>query len=278
VDGVLQADSGLMSLIGLPGNEPCKVQAPVVDVTTGYIACTGILARLAERHATGRGGHVDVNLFNSALALQQSSLTSFFADGQSPVRSGSAAPYAAPNQAFETVDGWIMVAAYMPDRWTRLCALLGLPSLATDARFATSPLRVANRAAMTELLTAVFRQRSADAWMDVLQAADILCAKVAQYEDVARHPQLRSNAMLASVDVPGIGPVRMPGFPINSGPSNAQGFRPAPSLGQHTHTVLRELGYDHDDIAQLAESGAVHCAREADAAHHRSPEPQALAD
>jgi crotonobetainyl-CoA:carnitine CoA-transferase CaiB-like acyl-CoA transferase len=149
--------------------------------------------------------------------------------------------------------------------------------LVTDARLATSPLRVANRAAMTELLTAVFRQRSTDVWMDVLQQADILCAKVAQYEDVARHPQLRANAMLSSVDVPGIGPVRMPGFPINSGVSNAQGFRPAPSLGQHTHSVLRELGYDHDDIAQLAESGAVHCAREADATHHRSPEPQALA-
>lgn len=260
VDGIIQADSGLMSLIGLEGAEPCKVQAPVVDVMTGYVAAMAVLAKMAQRTRDGQGGHLDVNLLNSALALQQSSLTSWLADGVLPERVGSAAPYSAPNQAFQTRDGWVMVAAYMPERWTRLCGLLGLPHLATDARFATSPQRVANRQALVSLLTEVFRTRGTEEWLALLGAADILCARVASYEDVAAHPQVAANGMLAEVPHARHGSVRMPGFPVNSAQANAHPHRAAPACGQHTRQVLRECGFSDADIAALQSSRAVHCA------------------
>ncbi|RZT31815.1 CaiB/BaiF CoA transferase family protein [Cupriavidus agavae] len=256
VDGILQADAGLMSLVGLPDSEPCKVQAPVVDVMTGYIAVVGILAKLAQRARDGRGGHLDVNLFNAALALQQSSLTSYLADGQLPVRAGSAAPYAAPNQAFRTADGWIMVAAYMPDRWRRLCETLGVAALADDARFVTSPLRVANRAAMVEALTQAFVTRSTESWLDALQAADILCARVAAYDDVVAHPQAAANGMIAQIEHPVLGTLRVPGFPVCSAEVNARPARPAPACGQHTEQVLREFGFGEAQIATLCEAAA----------------------
>jgi crotonobetainyl-CoA:carnitine CoA-transferase CaiB-like acyl-CoA transferase len=258
VDGIVQADSGLMSLIGMPGSEPCKVQAPVVDVMTGYVACMGILAQLAQRSRDGRGGQLDVNLLNSALALQQSSLTGYFADGELPVRSGSAAPYSAPNQAFETADGWIMVAAYTPPRWESLCRLLGLPHLLEDPRFSTSPLRVANRLAMVEVLTEVFRTRKTDEWLPVLREADILCARVATYEDVVAHPQVIANHMISEVQHPTLGTLRMPGFPIDSAQANARPFLVAPSCGEDTWTVLREAGYSDEEMAALRDCGAVH--------------------
>jgi crotonobetainyl-CoA:carnitine CoA-transferase CaiB-like acyl-CoA transferase len=257
VDGILQADSGLMSLIGLEGAEPCKVQAPVVDVMTGYVAAMAVLARLLQRGRDGEGGHLDVNLLNAALTLQQSSVTSYLADGERPVRAGSAAPYSAPNQAFETRDGWIMVAAYMPDRWTRLCDLLGLPGLAADPRFASSPLRVANRGAMVDALTAVFRTRTTGEWLAVLRGGDILCAPVAGYEDVVRHPQVDANGMLVGLAHPELGTIRMPGFPVDSARANALGHRSAPSCGQHTRQVLREIGLGDAQIAALAREGAV---------------------
>jgi crotonobetainyl-CoA:carnitine CoA-transferase CaiB-like acyl-CoA transferase len=259
VDGVVQADSGLMSLIGLPEGEPCKVQAPVVDVMTGYVACVGVLAKLAQRARDGRGGQLDVNLLNSALALQQSSLTSYFADGQLPVRAGSAAPYSAPNQAFETADGWIMVAAYTPDRWQRLCELLGLPHLVDDPRFATSPLRVAHRGQMVEALTRAFRTRPTGEWLPVLKEADILCAPVATYEDLMQHPQVAANRMIGEVRHPELGPIAMPGFPINSSECNAQPSRAAPACGQDTRAVLLGVGYNDQDVDVLCEWGAVHC-------------------
>ena len=259
VDGIVQADSGLMSLIGLPGGEPCKVQAPVVDVMTGYVACMGVVAKLAQRARDGEGGHLDVNLLNSALALQQSSLTSYFADGELPVRAGSAAPYSAPNQAFQTSDGWIMVAAYTPDRWRRLCEVLGLPQLIDDPRFATSPLRVANRPQIVEALTRAFTTRSTQDWLPVLKDADILCAPVATYEDVVRHAQVAANRMIGEVEHATLGTIRMPGFPINSAAENSQPSRSAPSCGQDTRAVLLGMGYSADDIAALLERRAIHC-------------------
>ena len=260
VDGIVQADSGLMSLIGSEGAEPCKVQAPVVDVMTGYVAVMAVLAKLTQRERDGQGGHLDVNLLNAALALQQSSLTSYLADGQLPVRVGSAAPYSAPNQAFETRDGWVMIAAYMPERWTRLCELLGLPQLATDPRFATSPLRVAHRQEMVAALASVLKRKSTDEWLPLLRAADILCARVASYEDVTRHPQVAANAMVAQADHPLHGRVRMPGFPVNSVQANAEPHRAAPACGEHTRPVLRDAGLSDGEIAALQRSQAVHCA------------------
>lgn len=256
VDGILQADSGLMSIIGVPGAEPCKVQTPVVDVITGHIACTAIVAKLLQRARDGQGGHLDVNLLNSAIALQLPSIASYLSDGALPERIGSAAPYSAPNEAFETADGWIMVAAYMSGRWERLCAVLGSAKLLEDERFATSTSRTAHRPQMREALAGAFRQRTTADWLERLQAADILCAKVAGYDDLVRHPQVQANGMLTQVDVPQVGPVTLPGFPINSVQENARPRRAAPRLGQDTREVLRDCGVDAAVIERLLDSGA----------------------
>jgi crotonobetainyl-CoA:carnitine CoA-transferase CaiB-like acyl-CoA transferase len=256
VDGILQADSGLMSLIGSPDNEPAKVQAPVVDVVTGYVACVGILAKLAQRERDGLGGQLDVNLLNCALALQQPALTSYLANGVLPERIGSAAPYSAPNEAFQTADGWIMVAAYIGDRWSRLCTALNLPHLIADERFDTSAHRVANRAAMRKALNEPIGTRSTAHWLAVFCEADILCAPVASYADVERHPQVDANAMIAQMVHPTLGTIRTPGFPINSVECNALPHAPAPSRGQHTREVLAQCGFGDDAITRLIDERA----------------------
>jgi crotonobetainyl-CoA:carnitine CoA-transferase CaiB-like acyl-CoA transferase len=259
VDGVLQADSGLMSIIGMPGTEPAKVQAPVIDSFTGYVAATGILARLHERAASGKGSHLDINLFSSALALQQVSLTNFFVEGQDPDLLGSAAPYSAPNEAFQTADGWLMLAAYNGNRWERLCDVIGLPELAGDPRFSSSPMRVTNRQEMRRALGTAFRTRPTQAWLDALLAADILCAPVARYSDLARHPQLAASRMIASVEDPRHGRVRSPGLPIDSFEANARPHRPAPALGEHSRELLEGLGIGTLEIEALLSAGVVGC-------------------
>jgi crotonobetainyl-CoA:carnitine CoA-transferase CaiB-like acyl-CoA transferase len=263
VDGILQADTGLMSLIGVPGAEPCKVQAPVVDIITGHIACTGVLAKLAQRARDGQGGHLDVNLMNCAIALQAPALASYLADGVLPTRIGSAAPYSAPNEAFETADGWIMVAAYMGDRWQRLCDTLDLPGLAEDERFRSAEQRTRHRAEMRAALRPAFLAKPTAAWIDQLLAADVLCARVADYDDLARHPQVHANGMLPRVDVPGHGALQLPGFPINSRQENQVAHRPAPRLGQDTRVVLRAAGLGEQEVRQLLTTGAARAERSA---------------
>jgi crotonobetainyl-CoA:carnitine CoA-transferase CaiB-like acyl-CoA transferase len=246
-----------MGLIGDDTSGPHKVQAPIVDVSTGYIGALAVLGALMERQKTGRGNYLDISLFATAVALQQSAITSFLGDGQQPAKIGSAAPYSAPNEAFEANDGWIMVAAYIGERWDRLCKLLELPHLVKDPRFKTSSDRVTNRAAMREELGKAFRRRSCAEWLACLSNADILCSRVADYADVLANPQLSHLNLLISLDHPADGTFRTPGLPINPRESNQIPFSPPPRPGEHARSILAELGYTSVEIEALLASRAI---------------------
>jgi crotonobetainyl-CoA:carnitine CoA-transferase CaiB-like acyl-CoA transferase len=257
VDGILQAASGLMGLIGDEAAGPCKVQAPIVDVSTGYVATTAVLAAVVEQMRTGHGSFLDVSLLATAVALQTSALTGFLGDGEQPARIGSAAPYSAPNEAFATADGWVMLAAYIGDRWRRLCAILDVPELIEDVRFDTSSNRVRNRPAMRAALAPSFaRQTSADL-IAQLKAADIPCSKVADYPDLMEDPQVAHLGMVVALDHAEDGRFRTVGQPINSREANAVSFAPPPRAGEHARSVLDGAGYTAAEIEALLASGAV---------------------
>jgi crotonobetainyl-CoA:carnitine CoA-transferase CaiB-like acyl-CoA transferase len=235
VDGVLQAVSGLMSITGQEGEPPSKVQAPVVDMITGYHATIAVLAALRRRAAGTAVGRLDVNLFASALMLQQIPLAGYLTAGDVPVRSGSGAPYATPNEAYETADGYILIAAYQEERWQQLCRALERPELAEDPRFATLPERMAHRAALTAELNHTLRARETESWIAMLQTADIICAPVADYPLVARSPQIAAAGFFTTTLHPKAGEVRMPGFAIGGRPLAPR--RPAPLLGEHNELL-----------------------------------------
>jgi crotonobetainyl-CoA:carnitine CoA-transferase CaiB-like acyl-CoA transferase len=134
---------------------------------------------------------------------------------------------------------------------------LALSDLADDARFDTSPKRVANRDAMRALLGAVFRTRSAEHWLAELRKVDVLCTRVATYQDVVAHPQVAASGMIAGMDHPDFGTVRVPGFPINTRETNAEPHMPAPAPGQHSAAILSSFGYSPRDIADLIDRKAV---------------------
>lgn len=257
VDGVVQAVSGLMSAIGEADSAPMKVQVPVADMTTGYLATSAVLAALRVRDATGQGQHLDVSLYNSALMLQQSAIASFLASGEKPVRSGSAAPYSAPNEAYPTRDGWIMIAAYHDDRWQAFCAVLEAPELAADPRFATNAQRVANR---RQLMAEVARRLAAcgsATWQQRLEAADIICAPIADYDMVLASPQLAHNGVIVEMRNVDAGVVRMPGAAIGDRDAQSRVRRGPPAVGEHSREILAQFGFEPAEIATLVAAGAV---------------------
>ena len=251
IDGIMQAASGLMGLIGVEETEPCKVQAPVVDIFSGYVAGNAILAQLIETGRTGRGEHLDVNLFASAIALQQSAVTAYLGEGAPPVKLGSAAPYSAPNEALQASDGWVMVAAYLSDQWPRLCRLLGLDWMIEDSRFRTSSDRVVNRAVMRDHLSAAFKSESCATWLAKLEREDIICSKVLSYPEVVNHPQLDHLNLIIQTENLNLGVFQTPGFPVNSRDCNKEPYGAPPALGQHTKEVLRASGYADARIDKL---------------------------
>ncbi|MCU6619324.1 CoA transferase [Achromobacter mucicolens] len=259
VDGIIQAASGLMSTLGIAGGEPVKVATPVADMVTAYIATIAILAACNAAQRSGQGEYLDISLYNATLMLQQIGYASFFASDAVPAKAGSAAPYAAPNEAYQTLDGWIMVAAYHPQRWQALCAALGAAELEHDPRFASNECRVAHREELRRVLTPLFRQRATEAWVSRLSGLDILCAPVANYDDVVRSQEYAASGIDSWVDHPVAGKVRMPGFA--PGPAHAASahdpITAAPTLGQHSRQILNECGYDTAEIDAMFSSGVL---------------------
>ena len=257
VDGIVQAVSGLMSQVGSEGAPPMKVQIPAADMVTGFLAATAILAALRVRDTTGRGQQLDVSMYNSALMLQQSAIASYLSSGELPVRSGSAAPYAAPNEAYPTKDGWIMVAAYHEDRWKAFCRVIGDPALATRAEFATNPQRVANRTSLAREVALRLAAKTSAEWQALLEQADVICGPIAEYDEVLASPQLVHNGAIVQMQHPKAGVVRMPGAAFGDRDAQSRVHHPPPMIGEHSREVLAMFGFDAAEIDALVASGAV---------------------
>jgi crotonobetainyl-CoA:carnitine CoA-transferase CaiB-like acyl-CoA transferase len=236
VDGVIQAISGLMSITGGADEPPSKVQAPIADMATGYQAAIGILAALQKRQLKEEGCHLDISLFASALLLQQVPLTGYLASDEVPLRAGSGAPYATPNEAYETADGHILVAAYQPSRWRALCEAVGAPALADDPRFVDLAARMRNRGALSDTLTVMFRLQTTEHWFHLLSEADIICAPICDYADVMKLEQMTAAGILITIDHAATGPFRTPGFAIGASAPLSQ--LPPPRLGEHNGEIL----------------------------------------
>ncbi len=267
VDGVVQAVSGIMSVTGSADGPPVKVGVPAADMTGAFFAAQAILAALYARERTGLGQRADVSLLRALLAFQVVPLSMFMASGEPTGRHGSAAPYAAPNEAYPTADGHVMVAAYTPERWPRLCGTLGCPALADDPRFDTNEKRVTGRAALRAELEPLFAARTTAAWVEALRAADVLCAPLLDYPAVLSEEQVAEAGALCTTIHPELGPLPGIASPVELSATPTRPYRPPPHRpGEHSAEVLAELGYGNDEIDALLAAGAVQDAGHAVAA------------
>ncbi len=265
VDGIVQAVSGIMSVTGEPDGAPVKVGVPAADTVGGLVAVQGILLALLVRQATGLGQRVDASLLDSMLMFQTVPISMFQASGRSPGRQGSAAPYAAPNEAFPTMDGHIMVAAYWPDRWRKLTEALGRPELADDSRFSSIDLRVSNRQELHRELSNIFQQGSTEEWIKRLEVADVVCAKIYDYESLAREDHLNSEDRFPSLYHPILGKMPGVGMPAKLSSTPARPQRAAPLPGENTIEILTELaGVPMDLVERWLLDGVVEQLEHAD--------------
>ncbi|MDK1038748.1 MAG: CoA transferase [Actinomycetota bacterium] len=258
VDGVAQAMGGIMSVTGTVDGPPVKVGVPAADMAGGIYACQAILAALFVRERTGRGQRVDVSLLDSLLSFQVVPLSMFLASGTSPQRLGSAAPYAAPNEAFRTRDGHVMVAAYTEKRWPALCSVLGRPELATDPRFDSNDKRVRARAELRETLEPLFAGRTTDEWIEVLDEADVLCGPLLAYPDLVAHEHVEQSGSIVEVEHPAVGRIRAPVLPGRFSETSGDVTGPPPPIpGEHSVDILGECGFTDQEISELMDSGVV---------------------
>jgi crotonobetainyl-CoA:carnitine CoA-transferase CaiB-like acyl-CoA transferase len=229
-DPLVQALSGLMSLMGGPGEPLSRIPVSVNDMGTGLWAAIGVLAALFRRQRTGVGEVVSVSLYETALGWAGMQIADYLANGVLPGRWGSGTAAIVPHQAFDCADAPIMVAAGNDRLFARLCEVLGVPELARDLRYATNGARVGNRAALIASLMRVFGTRPARAWLAALDAAGIPCGPIQTIDQVVGHEQTLALDILKTTSD---GAARVVGLPMSFG-----GVRPAktgrtPRLGEH---------------------------------------------
>ena len=256
-DALMQAAGGLMSMTGEPGGAGARVGSSLIDMGTGMWAALGIAAALLERERTGSGAEVDTSLYETALGYIGYHLVGFLADGSVPKPEGTVFPMVSPYQVFSTKDGELMVAGGNDRLFAALCTAVELPELVLDTRFRTNPDRVRNREPLIERLSERLRERGTDEWIDLLSRAGVPAAPVANVAEVASSEQTRALGILQPIEHPRIPDLRLAALPLSFDGERALHRRPPPLLGEHSAEVLREAGYDDEEIASLAADGVI---------------------
>jgi len=237
-DPLVQAYSGMMSIVGHADDAPSRVPVSINDMGTGMWAVIGVLAALRgkDRGNPERGQVIDVSLYETALAWMTVPLSDCLAGGPEPARIGSGSPNIVPYQVFDCQDGAILVAAGNDTLYRRLCNVMDLPLLADDPRFATNGDRVLNRKALIPLLEARFKHKAASDWLQGLEAESIPCGPLRTVDCVVKDEQTISLDILRETPDGRTTTVALP--------VSFDGKRPplpgnTPGLGEHNHLLAK---------------------------------------
>ncbi|MBB3347597.1 CaiB/BaiF CoA-transferase family protein [Sphingomonas sp. BK069] len=227
-DFIVQGMGGLMSITGEPDGPPQKTGVATADLFTGVYATVAILAALHARERTGAGTHIDMALLDTQVGVLANQALNWMVGGAVPRRMGNGHANLAPYQSFPTSDGDLIVAVGNDRQFARLCAVLAIPTLAEDARFATNPARVANRAALLPVLIERTLTWTSAALLAALEAAGVPVGPVNRIDEVFADPQVVARGMRLLVQgLPGLA------TPIVLDGTRAVAERASPRLGEH---------------------------------------------
>jgi crotonobetainyl-CoA:carnitine CoA-transferase CaiB-like acyl-CoA transferase len=255
-DPLAQAYSGIISVNGHPGSAPARVVVPIVDVGSGMWLFIGILAALFERGSTGRGARVAGSLLETGVVWTSLLMTAYQASGEVPGPIGSASPAAAPYEAFETSDSWILIAAGNDRLFEKLCRLLDLPELPQDARFKSNGERVPRRHELHEILEHETRRRTTDEWIRRMREAGIPAGPINQLDKVFKDEQVNALGMFPAVPSAfRIPDLKLVDIAVSINDQKSVKNQMPPLLGEHTEEVLRSAGYSDAEVKVFRDEG-----------------------
>lgn len=257
-DIVIQAEGGMLGVTGPESGPPVRVGVAVADLAAGMYATQSTLAALLERElGDGDGQKIDVSLLDAQVAWLTYMAEGYFASGDPPTRMGSRHPNIVPYQAFETADGYVVVAVPSEHIWPRFCEAIDREDLIEDDRFETNTGRVEHRDELDSILEGVFAHRETTSLLETFEEHDVPASDVRSMDAVFENPQVAARGMRQTVEHPTVGALDMPGIPMHFSRSRPSIRRPPPRLGEHTEAVLEELGYDESEIRALENAGAI---------------------
>lgn len=241
MDLVVQASSGLMSITGTEAGDSVRCGHGITDVTAGLFAVIGILLALRAREKTGVGQFVDVSMLDGMISTMSSNYMSFLGSSVVPKPMGTSFPTVVPYRVYRASDREFAIAVGSEKLWAAFCSAIGRPDLERHPDYESNARRIENREALEEVLAGIFGQCPVKEWISRLQAAGIPSSLVRNFAEVANDPQSEVRKMFPLIDHPTAGTHQVTGTAVKLSDAPGATSSPAPLLGQHSRSVLKEL-------------------------------------
>lgn len=238
--GIGEAMGGWRGIVGEPDRAPSRMGVSIGDTLAATYGCMGALAALQHRERTGQGQVVDSSLYESVLQVMESMIPEYAVNGHKRTRTGSVLPKIAPSNVYPCADGEYLIGANQDAVFARLCAAMGRPELATDARYATHLARGEHQSELDALIGRWTATLTVQALEDLMIEHAVPAGRVFDAEDMMADPHFAARQAIIEVEDPVLGKVPMQGvFPkLSATPGSVR--RPAPlEVGQDTADVLQ---------------------------------------
>ena len=246
VDAVGQAFSGLMSVIRSREGAPVKIDVPLIDAITGLYAFQAASMELWARKPEQPGRHIDISLMQSAAHIQALNIVEHAFAGKPPALLNP------PAGNYPTADGWIAVTLVTEAQFQSICRALGRPDLGSDTRFATFAARRENLTVLRNELDTVLKTRPTRDWAEAFAREGALGAPINNYGDWLDDPHVKAVAAAPPYELATGETVALPHLPGGFMDDAA-----VPIVGEHSRSILGELGYSRAEIDALVERGTV---------------------
>src|SRR5579864_2018752 len=250
-DQIAQGMGGLMSITGLPGQGPVRVGIPIADLSAGIFTAMGILIALLERESSGEGQWVQSSLLAAQIAMLDFQAARWLVAHEVPEQAGNDHPTSIPTGVFRTRDGHINIASAGDEIFVRLCRALDRPDLAEHPDYKGGRARSQNRKALNAAIEAITVERDSADWIERFNQAGVPAGPIYSIDQVFADPQVKHLGIAQPVDHPALGRIELVGQAVTLSRTPSRLKTASPEAGEHTDTILKELGYSAADIAQL---------------------------
>ena len=256
-DYIIQAMSGLMSITGERDGSPMKVGVAIADVLTGLYTCIGILSALQHRNRTGEGQAIDISLLDCQVSSLVNVASNYLCSGATPERMGNQHPNIVPYQVFSAKDGDLVVAVGNDEQFKRFTAALGRPELAEMDEFLHNQNRLEAKEELVSICGELFSHKTKKEWKILLDDAGIPNGPINSIKEMFEDPQIHAREMVVELEHPLIRDLKMTGSPIKLSKTPVQIRLHPPLYGEHTESILEQIGYHPDEIIHLKQNKVI---------------------